>query len=235
MSKKKPPKNSRGLSQVVKKKKGMTMSSQQWLIRQLNDPYVQEAKRQGYRSRAAFKLIELNDKLKFLKPHTQVIDLGAAPGGWTEVLVGIIKPELERGGKVIALDILTMAPIAGATVLQGDFTEPDTLDLLQAHISGPVDAVLSDMAPSTIGHRATDHLKIMAIVEEAFEFSIQVLGPGGTFVAKVFQGGTENMLLAKMKRLFRSVRHIKPPASRKDSSEMYVVAMGFLGSGENIK
>ncbi len=232
MTKKKPPTESRGLTQVVKKKKGMSISSQQWLTRQLNDPYVQEAKRQGYRSRAAFKLIELNEKLKFLKPHTQVIDLGAAPGGWTEVLVGIIKPELEKGGKIIALDILPMDAIAGATILKGDFTDSETLDVLKQHISGPVHAVLSDMAPSTIGHKATDHLQIIAIVEAAFEFALETLAPGGTFIAKVFQGGTEGTLLAKMKTLFKTVRHIKPPASRKDSSEMYVVATGFKGKPE---
>jgi len=229
MSKKKTPTTSRGLTRFVKKKKGMSTSSQQWLTRQINDPYVQEAKRQGYRSRAAFKLIELNDKLKFLKPHTQVIDLGAAPGGWTEVLVDLIKPDLAKGGKVVALDLLPMDPIQGATVLQGDFTDAETLNLLKTHISGPVDAVLSDMAPSTIGHRATDHLKIIAIVEAAFEFAVKTLAPGGTFIAKVFQGGTENTLLAIMKKKFKSVRHIKPPASRKESSEMYVVAMGFVG------
>lgn len=232
MSKKKPPTESRGLTQVVKKKKGMSVSSQQWLTRQLNDPYVQEAKRKGYRSRAAFKLIELNDKLKFLRPHSQVIDLGAAPGGWTEVLVGIIKPDADKGGKVIALDILPMDEIPGASVLKGDFTERETLDLLKQHISGPVNAVLSDMAPSTIGHKATDHLQIIAIVEAAFDFALETLALNGTFIAKVFQGGTESGLLARMKSLFKSVRHIKPPASRKDSSEMYVVAMGFKGKSE---
>jgi len=207
----------------MKTAKGRSVASQKWISRQLNDPYVGKAKDQGYRSRAAFKLIEIDDKYKLLKPGIRVVDLGAAPGGWTQVAV-------ERGcAPVIALDIIEMAPLAGATVLQADFLDAGAPAKLEAAMGGKADLVLSDMAPNTTGHNATDHLRIIALAELALEFAVKVLAPGGAFVAKVFQGGSEKQMLAPMKQLFASVRHAKPPASRKESSELYVVATGFRG------
>jgi len=201
--------------------RGRTTASQAWLNRQLNDPYVRAAKAQGLRSRAAFKLMELDDRFKLLKKGSRVVDLGAAPGGWTQVAT-------RRGAtEVVALDILPMDQLGGAIVLHGDFTDPDMPARLTALLGGKVDLVLSDMAPNTTGHTDTDHLRIMALAEMALEFALNVLAPGGGFVAKLFQGGSERQMLTLLKRHFGTVRHAKPPSSRKESSELYVVATGF--------
>lgn len=200
-------------------------SSNRWLARQLNDPYVREAKTKGYRSRAAFKLIELDSKFHFLKKGARVLDLGAAPGGWTQVAARRIGP----AGKIVAADILEMEPLAGTTVLQCDLLDPGTPERLKAALGGPADVVLTDMAAPTTGHRATDHLRTVALFEAALDVAQDVLRPGGTFVGKVFQGGAGGELLARVKSLFRTVRHVKPPASRKESVELYLVAEGFRG------
>ncbi len=207
----------------VKSAKGRKTSSTLWLKRQLNDPYVEKAKKEGYASRAAFKLIELDDRVKLLKKGMKIVDLGAAPGGWSQVAA-------KKGCTVVAIDLLAMDAIAGVDFIQMDFMDDDAPDKLKAMLDGPADIVLSDMAPNTIGHKATDHIRIMAVVEAAFLFSTEVLKPGGAFVAKVFQGGAQNDILAEMKRHFKTVKHIKPPASRQESSEQYVVATGFKGS-----
>jgi 23S rRNA (uridine2552-2'-O)-methyltransferase len=208
--------------------RGRSASSQRWLVRQLNDPYVAAARQQGWRSRAAFKLLELDDRFRLVRRGARVVDLGAAPGGWLQVA-------LRRGAaQAVGVDLLPLDPIEGATLLQGDFTEPDVQARLRAALGGRADLVLSDMAPNTTGHTATDHLRIMALAEAALDFAEDVLDEGGAFVAKVFQGGAERSLLDRLKRRFGSVRHAKPPASRKDSSELYVVATGFRvmdGSG----
>jgi 23S rRNA (uridine2552-2'-O)-methyltransferase len=200
-----------------------TTAQQAWLSRQLNDPYVAAAKAQGWRSRAAFKLIELDDKFDLIKPGQRVVDLGAAPGGWSQVAV-------KRGaGRVVGVDLLAVDPVAGAELLQGDFNDDDMPARLSALLGGPADVVLSDMAPNTTGHTATDHLRIIALAELALDFAIKILAPGGSFVAKVFQGGSEKNMLIPLKHCFTSVKHAKPPASRKGSSELYVVATGFRG------
>ncbi|MCO6415995.1 RlmE family RNA methyltransferase [Siccirubricoccus sp. KC 17139] len=218
-----PPPGGRGLTTRLRTAKGRSTASQRWLERQLNDPYVRAAQAQGFRSRAAFKLIELDERFHLLKKGQRVVDLGAAPGGWTQVAV-------QRGaGRVVALDLLRMDPIPGATLLQGDFEDPAAEAAVLAALDGPADLVLSDMAPNTTGHNATDHLRIIGLVELALDFALKVLAPGGGFVAKVFQGGTEKALLETLKRRFATVRHAKPPASRKDSAELYVVATGFKG------
>jgi 23S rRNA (uridine2552-2'-O)-methyltransferase len=219
----------RSLHTRVKSAKGRKISSTRWLQRQLNDPYVIEAKKRGYPSRAAFKLLELDDKYHFLKPGKRILDLGAAPGGWTMVCVERTKPESNAKGLVVALDINEMEPISGATVLLHDFLDVAVPDLLKEALDGKVDIVLTDMAAPATGHAATDHLKIMALCEAALEFAFEILLPGGVFIAKVLQGGTENELLRAMKKHFKTVRHVKPPASRSDSAEMYVVATGFRG------
>jgi 23S rRNA (uridine2552-2'-O)-methyltransferase len=214
-----PP--ARGLSIRVKSAKSRSPASARWLARQLNDPYVAAARQQGWRSRAAFKLLELDDKFHLIRKGARVLDLGAAPGGWTQVAV-------KRGsGSVLALDLLPIEPISGAIALQGDFTDPDMPERLTAELSGNADLVLSDMAPNTTGHASTDHIRIVALAELALDFAVQVLTPGGTFVAKVFQGGSEKQILDVLKRNFASVRHAKPPSSRRASSELYVVATGF--------
>lgn len=219
----------RRLKVRVKSARGRKTSSQRWLQRQLNDPYVAAAKSQGWRSRAAFKLIEMDDKHGFLKPGARVVDLGAAPGGWAQVAVDRVKA-LDGRGQVIAIDILEMEPIPGAEVLQLDFNDHQAPDRLKALLrDGGADVVLSDMAAPTTGHTKTDHLRIMALAELAAEFAMEVLSEGGTFLCKVFQGGTERELLEQLKRSFKTVRHIKPPASRADSSELYVMATGFRG------
>ncbi len=215
----------RALRTRVKSARGRKVSSTRWLERQLNDPYVQKAKRMGYRSRAAFKLIELDDKFHFLTKGAKILDLGAAPGGWTQVA-------LERAGKdacVVGIDLLEIEAIAGADLLQGDFLDDDAPERLRHHLNGPADVVLTDMAASATGHTQTDHLRIMVLLEAAIDFAVEVLAPGGAFVGKVLQGGTENQLLAILKRQFKVVKHAKPPASRSDSAEIYVVAMGFRG------
>ncbi len=222
------PGGGRGKTTRVKTARGRTVSQTRWLQRQLNDPYVEAAKREGYRSRAAYKLAELDDQVKFLRPGARVIDLGAAPGGWTQVAVQRVKPK-EGGGQVIGIDLTPVDPIAGATVLEGDFMADDAPDRLKELMSGQADVVLSDMAAPATGHPQTDHLRIMALAEAAQDFAEQVLAPGGAFVAKVLRGGTERALLERLKRGFAKVRHIKPPASRADSAEIYVVATGFRG------
>lgn len=221
----KPSAASRGLHTRVKTAKGRKLSSTRWLQRQLNDPYVQEAKRLGYRSRAAFKLIELDDKFGFLKSGQRIIDLGAAPGGWTQVAI----ERIGRKGHVVGIDLLEMEGIAGADLIQGDFLDDDAPERLRALMGGPADIVLSDMAASSTGHPPTDHLRIIGLLEVAIDFAQDVLSPGGVFVGKVLQGGTENQLLSMLKRDFKTVKHAKPPASRSDSAEVYVVAQGFRG------
>jgi 23S rRNA (uridine2552-2'-O)-methyltransferase len=215
----------RGLTVRVKSAKGRRSSSTRWLKRQLNDPYVRQAQESGYRSRAAFKLIELDDKYKVLKHGARVLDLGAAPGGWTQVAV----ERAGQGGQVTALDIREWEEVAGATCLTFDFMDEDAPEKLKAEMGGPVDVVLSDMAAPATGHNQTDHLRIIALAEAAWAFAEEVLAPGGAFVCKVFQGGTEGELLTAMKQKCTKVVHAKPPASRKDSAEMYVVATGFRG------
>ena len=221
----------RGMTVRVKTAKQRSPSSAAWLARQLNDPYVAEAKRLGYRSRAAFKLVELDDRFHFLKRGARVVDLGAAPGGWTQVAAQRIGAEAGPGkegrGKLVAADILPMEPVAGATVLQLDFLAADAPAKIIAALGGPADIVFSDMAAPTTGHGPTDHLRIVALAETAYVFAKEVLAPGGAFVAKVFQGGAEGELLAGLKRDFTTVRHAKPPASRAESAEVYVVATGF--------
>jgi len=205
--------------------KGRTVSSKRWLERQLNDPYVARAKREGLRSRAAYKLSEIDDKQHFLKPGGRVVDLGAAPGGWSQVAAKRVgAPEK---GRVVAIDILEMAPVPGVDFARIDFLDPQAPDKLKAMLGGQADVVLSDMAANATGHRKTDHLKIVALVESAAEFAREVLAPGGAFLAKVLQGGTENELLAALKRDFAMVKHVKPAASRADSSELYLLATGF--------
>jgi 23S rRNA (uridine2552-2'-O)-methyltransferase len=217
----KPPSGPRGEAVNLRTARGRSTSQQLWLRRQLNDPYVAAARAQGYRSRAAFKLIELDEKFHIIRRHTSVVDLGAAPGGWTQVA-------LQRGAaRVIGLDLLAIDEIPGATLLQGDFTDPDMPARLTALLNGPVDLVLSDMAPNTTGHTPTDHLRIMGLAELALDFATHVLTPGGAFVTKLFQGGSERQMLTTLKQKFATVRHAKPPASRKESSELYVVATGF--------
>jgi len=215
----------RGLTVRVKTAKQRTPSSTRWLERQLNDPYVAEAKRLGYRSRAAFKLLQLDDKLGLLRRGMRVVDLGCAPGGWVQVALERVGP----GGKVVGIDYLGMDPVAGATILELDFLDPAAPARLKEALAGPADLVLSDMAAPTVGHQATDHLRIMALAETAADFALDVLVPGGAFVAKLFQGGAEKDLLDTLKRHFAKVRHVKPPASRQDSSEVYVVATEFKG------
>lgn len=218
----------RPLKVRLKKARSLTSSSQKWLQRQLNDPYVARARREGWRSRAAYKLIEIDDKLKLLRPGARVVDLGAAPGGWSQVAAKRVKSE-EGHGRVVAIDLLEMDAVPGVTFAQLDFLKDEAPERLVEMLGGQADVVLSDMAANTTGHRATDHLRIVGLVEVAAAFAREVLAPGGSFVAKVFQGGTEGALLADLKRDFATVRHIKPQASRADSAELYVVATGFRG------
>jgi 23S rRNA (uridine2552-2'-O)-methyltransferase len=205
-----------------------THSSQLWLERQLNDPYVARAKREGRRSRAIYKLMEIDEKAKLLKPGQRVLDLGAAPGGWSQ-LAAEVTDSINGRGKVVAIDLLPIDPIPGVDFVQMDFMDDAAPDLLKTMLGGPADLVLSDMAANTVGHRATDHLRIVALVEAAAYFAVEVLAPGGAFLAKVFQGGTEGDILNLLKRDFAVVKHVKPAASRSGSSEMYVLATGFRG------
>jgi len=220
--------SSRGAAVRVKTAGRRKASSTQWLQRQLNDPYVREAKRLGYRSRAAFKLAELDDRFRFLKPGMRVVDLGAAPGGWTQIAVQRAGSDHGKGF-VLGVDVLDMPPIAGATLIHADFTAPETPACTKAALGGPADIVLSDMAAPATGHSQTDHMKIVALAEAAYEFATEVLAPGGTFVCKVYQGGAEGELLQRLKRDFAQIRHAKPPASRSESAEVYLVAQGFRG------
>ncbi len=216
------PKGGRPLSKRVKTARGRRSSSTRWLERQLNDPYVEGAKREGWRSRAAYKLIQLDDRYKFLKRDARVVDLGAAPGGWTQVAVARCP-----GGQVVAIDLNEIESIAGAEILIGDATSAEGIKAIRDALGGPADVVLSDMAAPATGHRQTDHLRVMGLVESALAIAEGLLAPGGTFVAKVLQGGTEGELLNQIKRRFAKVGHAKPEASRKDSREIYLVAQGF--------
>jgi 23S rRNA (uridine2552-2'-O)-methyltransferase len=212
----------------VRTAKGRKLSSTRWLERQLNDPYVAKAKRLGYRSRAAFKLAEIDDKFHILGPGGRVVDLGAAPGGWVQVALTRVGP----AGTVIGIDLQAMESIAGAVLLQGDFLDNDAPQRLRAALGGEADVVLSDMAAAATGHAGTDHLRVMALAEAALAFALEVLAPGGAFVAKVLQGGSERALLETLRRRFARVAHFKPPSSRSDSAELYVVATGFRGAAE---
>ena len=228
----KPPSSSkpggRRATVRVKSAAKRSTSSARWLERHLNDPYVHEATKRGFRSRAAFKLLQLDEKFHLLGPGKRVVDLGAAPGGWTQVAVDKVQTGRE-GWKVVGLDILPMDPVPGATTMQADFLEEGAAEALKEALGGPADLVLSDMAAPTTGHQQTDHLRIMGLAEAAYDFAEEVLAPGGAFVAKLFQGGAERSLLDRLRRDFAVVKHAKPPASRAESSETYVVATGFRG------
>ncbi|MGO4833883.1 RlmE family RNA methyltransferase [Rhizobiaceae sp. 2RAB30] len=219
---------SRVLRTKIKKKSGLKESSRRWLQRHLNDPYVQRSKSEGYRSRAAYKLIEIDDKHKLLKPGMRIIDLGAAPGGWCQVAAARVKSDEERPS-VVGIDYLEMDPVPGTAILLMDFLDDDAPAKLAEALGGDPDIVLSDMAAPTTGHRRTDHLRTMHLCEVAADFAVSVLKPGGHFLAKTFQGGTEGGLLDMLKRNFRSVHHVKPPASRDESVELYLLAKEFKG------
>ncbi|MFZ3583488.1 RlmE family RNA methyltransferase [Loktanella sp. DJP18] len=235
---KKPTKNTSGRGQrdltvKVKTARGRSLSSTRWLQRQLNDPYVKKAKAEGYRGRAAFKILELDDKYRFLVPGARVVDLGCAPGGWCQVAVKRINAMGDRPskaqGRVLGVDVQEVEPIAGAEIHQLDFLSDDADKLVMSWLDGPADVVMSDMAASSSGHKQTDHLKIIALCEAAAEFAFDVLTPGGTFVAKVLAGGAEGNLQKLLKARFEKVANVKPPSSRADSSEKFVVATGFKG------
>jgi 23S rRNA (uridine2552-2'-O)-methyltransferase len=213
-----------GLHTRVKTAKGRKVGSTRWLERQLNDPYVKRARAEGYRSRAAYKLLELDERFRFLNGVQRVVDLGITPGGWSQVV-----RHKAKGAAVVGIDLLPTEPLDGVTILQMDFMDDAAPDLLREALGGPADLVLSDMAANTVGHPQTDHLRTMGLVEAALEFATEVLRPGGAFVAKVLAGGADNELVAELKRRFSAVKHAKPPASRKGSSEWYVVAQGFKG------
>lgn len=234
---------SRDFAVRLKNARSWKHSSQIWLQRQLNDPYVIKAKREGYRSRAAFKFLEIDDKFRLLKPGQRIVDLGAAPGGWSQIAaarVGSVdgtvfgKNTGKPKGRVIGIDLLDIEPIAGVEFTVMDFNDRDAPDRLKAMLGGLADGVLSDMAANTTGHKKTDHLKIVGLAELAVEFACQVLEPGGFFAVKLFQGGESSELVTKLKREFKTVRHVKPAASRADSSELYVLATGFRGQGANV-
>ncbi len=217
-----------GLRTRVKTAKGRKVGSTRWLERQLNDPYVARAKREGYRSRATYKLLEIDDKHRLLKPGGRIVDLGAAPGGWSQIAAERVGRPAGKG-RVVAIDLLDMDPLPGVDFEKLDFMEERAPERLKDMLGGGADVVMSDMAANATGHKKTDHLKIMGLAEAAAEFARAVLEPGGAFVAKVLQGGTENALLADLKRDFSQVRHLKPAASRSDSAELYVLATGFRG------
>ncbi len=222
----------RGRTERLRKAKGRKASSTRWLRRQLADGYVAEARDRGLRSRSAFKLIELDDRFRFLKPGMRVVDLGAAPGGWTIVAVERVNAAGANKGKrgaVVGIDVSETDPVPGATLIHHDFLDGEAPKLLKDALGGPADVVLTDMAEPATGHAATDHLRVIALLEAAFDFACEVLAPGGVFVGKAFKGGTEKDLLAAIKKRFKTVRHAKPPASRKESAETYVVAIGFKG------
>lgn len=219
----------RQLTVRLKSRKARSASSRGWLERQLNDPYVTAAKREGFRSRAAYKLSQIDDKHRLLKPGQRVVDLGAAPGGWTQVATQRVK-SMEGHGQVVAIDVLPMEPVAGATVLQLDFLDESAPGALKTALrGGQADIILSDMAAPTTGHSGTDHVRIMGLIEAAALFAREVLAPGGAFLGKAFQGGAERDVLTQLKRNFKSVRHVKPPASRSESAELYLLATGFRG------
>ncbi len=218
----------RSLKTRVKTARKRSLSSTLWLERQLNDPYVARARREGYRSRAAYKLIEMDDRYHLFKSGGRIVDLGAAPGGWSQVAAARVKAQ-EGKGKVVAVDLLDMEPIAGVAFAVKDFNDADAPEFIKNMLGGEADGVMSDMAANATGHKATDHLRIVALAELAADFACDVLAEGGFFVAKVLQGGTEGQLLARLKRDFATVRHVKPAASRADSAELYVLATGFRG------
>ncbi|MCP5363959.1 MAG: RlmE family RNA methyltransferase [Hyphomicrobiales bacterium] len=218
---------SAGSGRVLTDGKRRKPSSRRWLERQMRDPYVIEARRQGYRSRAAFKLKELDDRFRFLRPGARVVDLGAAPGGWTQFAVERVRPGQRAGGCIIAVDQAEFDPVSGAHIIQGDARSEEILENVKTLLGAAADVVLSDMAPSAIGHRGADHLRIVALAEAAVDIAETLLAPGGTFVCKVWQGGMDSDLLARLKRSFSTVRHAKPAASRTESPEVFVVAQGF--------
>jgi 23S rRNA (uridine2552-2'-O)-methyltransferase len=222
----------RRLKVQVRSRKGRSLSSRLWLERQLNDPYVARARREGYRARAAYKLMEIDDKFRFLKPGGVVVDLGAAPGGWSQVAAERVAAG-QRRGRVVAIDVSPLTGIEGVEFRQLDFLDPAAPAELKAMLGGPADVVLSDMAANATGHKRTDHLRTMGLVEAAAEFASEVLKPGGTLLAKVLQGGTQHQLLARLKRDFATVRHVKPAASRPDSAELYLLATGFRGQASS--
>lgn len=220
---------SRKLAMKLRTAKGRKLASTRWLSRQLNDPYVEEAKRQGYRSRAAFKLIEMDDKYRFLKPGMIVVDLGAAPGGWSQIAAERVG-SVEGRGQVLAVDLSPMEPLAGVEVLALDVSGEDAANAIRADLKGGrAGVVMSDIASPATGHRATDHLRVVALVEAALDLAEDVLKPGGTFLAKVFQGGAGQELMARLKRSFAKVQHVKPKASRPESPEVYLLATGYRG------
>jgi 23S rRNA (uridine2552-2'-O)-methyltransferase len=227
MTKRQGPDSARPLKKKLAKKK-VKSSSRRWLERQLNDPYVRRAQAEGYRSRAAYKLIEIDDRHKLLKPGQRVVDLGAAPGGWCQVAAARVK-SMPEAPRVIGIDYLDVDPVPGATILKMDFLDDEAPARLVEALGGPADIVLSDLAAPTTGHRRTDHIRTMHLCEVAADFAISVLKPGGHFLAKTFQGGTEGGLLDMLKRNFSSVHHVKPPASRDESVELYILAKGFRG------
>ena len=208
----------------VRKARGRSESSRRWLERQINDPYVKRAQIDGYRSRSAYKLIELDERFELLKGAQKIIDLGIAPGGWAQ-----FARKANPHAKIVGIDLLPTDPIDGVTIFEMDFLDDDTPQILHEALGGEADLVMSDMATNTVGHKQTDHLRTMGLVEAAALFATETLHPGGTFIAKVLAGGADNVLVAELKRNFKSVKHAKPPASRKDSSEWYVIAKGFKG------
>jgi len=218
----------RALKTRVKTAKKRSLSSTLWLERQLNDPYVTMAKREGYRSRAAYKLVEIAEKYKLFRPGQRIVDLGAAPGGWSQIAARAVK-SAEGKGRVIGIDLLEVDPIEGVEFRKMDFHDADAPAVLKEWLGGDADGVMSDMAANATGHRKTDHLRIVGLAELAIDYARDVLAPGGFFVAKVLQGGTEGLLLANLKRDFTQVRHVKPKASRANSAELYVLATGFRG------
>ena len=217
----------RPLKTRVKTARGRKTSSTRWLQRQLNDPYVQAARAEGWRSRAAYKLLELDEKFTLLRPGQRVLDLGAAPGGWSQVAAA----RVGTGGRVVAVDVNEFELLEGVVQLQADVTDPAAENAIREALGGAADLVISDMAPPASGHRATDHLRIIALVEAAADLAAGLMAPDGAFVAKVWQGGADSELLALLKRDYRKVRHAKPPASRSDSAEIYLIATGFRGAG----
>lgn len=217
----------KGGRERVKTAKRRSVSSTRWLARQLNDPYVKQAKAEGYRSRAAFKLAELDDRFNLLKGVTRAVDLGIAPGGWSQLI-----RQRNPSARVVGIDLLPTEPLEGVVIFEMDFLADEAPGLIEEALGGPPELVLSDMAANTVGHKQTDHLRTMGLVETAADFAINTLAPGGSFVSKVLAGGTDNELLALLKRHFSTVKHAKPPASRKDSSEWYVIAKGFKGPKE---
>ena len=223
----------RALKVRVKTARKRSLASTLWLERQLNDPYVEKARREGYRSRAAYKLLEIDDKYKLLKPGQRIVDLGAAPGGWSQVAAARTQAR-EGKGRAVAIDLKPMDPIEGVEFRRMDFNDPLAPSLLEAALGGQADGVLCDMAANATGHRKTDHLRIMGLVELAADFASAVLAPGGFFLAKVLKGGAEGELVARLKREFETVRHVKPKASRADSAELYLLATGFRGPGRDV-